>query len=208
MQKKYWKKYYKSHNIPLEPSLFAKFVLNNHIQRNSSLFEMGCGNGRDAIFFAMNDINVLAIDQCEEEISFLSEINKHANLKFKSDDFTCLGDIGIFDNIYSRFALHSVSEAGENKTIDWTYKHLNVGGKILIEARGQKNELYKIGQPVEGEPDAFFYNNHYRRFINLDELSEKLKKKGFEIASAEEKFGFAPFKGIDQVFMRIIAIKK
>ena len=138
----------------------------------------------------------------------LSKINKRANLKFKSGDFTCLGNIGIFDSIYSRFTLHSIPEAGENKTIDWTYKYLNVGGKMLIEARGQKNELYRLGQPVEDEPNAFIYNNHYRRFINLDELSEKLKKKGFEIVSNEEKSGFAPFEGTDQVFMRIIALKK
>jgi len=207
MEKEYWENYYKLQNVTLQPSLFAKFALKNHVKTGSSLIELGCGNGRDAKFFAANIIDVLAVDQCEDEISFLSKKNNYNNLKFKCGDFTCLGDIGLFDNIYSRFTLHSISEKEESQVIEWAYNHLNGGGMLLIEARGQKNELFKLGQSVPGDPSAYIYDNHYRRFINIEKIWEKLKMKRFEIISAEEKSGFAPFGGSDHVFIRIIASK-
>ncbi len=37
-----------------------------------SLLELGCGNGRDALFFAKNKIQTTAIDQVSEEISYLA----------------------------------------------------------------------------------------------------------------------------------------
>lgn len=208
MEKEYWENYYKSKSITSQPSLFAKFVLKNHIRSQSSLIEFGCGNGRDAKFFAENSINVLAVDQCEKEISYLAQENNHNNLKFNCDDFTSLNCIDSFDNIYSRFTLHSIKEKEEDAVIEWAHEHLNLGGKLLIEARGQKNELFKLGVPVLGEPNAYIFEDHFRRFINMGEFCKKLEAVGFEIILAEEKSGFAPFKDTDYIFIRIIAVKK
>lgn len=207
MEKEYWEKYYKLQHVSSQPSLFAKFVLRNYIRYKSSLIEFGCGNGRDAKFFAISNINVLAVDQCIEEILLLTQKNNIKNLKFSSADFTRLGDIGFFDFVYSRFTLHSIKEKYEEGVIKWSYDHLNLGGKFLIEVRGQKNEFFKLGRLVSGEPNAYIYEGHYRRFINKDELCKKLKKNGFKITLAKEKSGFAPFRGTDQIFMRIIAKK-
>lgn len=208
MEKEYWENYYKSQDAILKPSLFAQFVLKNYLKSQSSLIELGCGNGRDAVFFTLNNINVLAIDQCEKEISLLSKKNNYTNLKFICDDFTCLGDIGFFDNIYSRFTLHSIKEREEDRVIEWAYNHLNLEGKILIEARGQKNELFEMGEQVPGESNAYIYEDHYRRFINIDEICKKLEMNNFKIILAEEKAGFSPLKDTDYIFVRIVAIKK
>ncbi len=208
MEKTYWDNYYNSNIAVSQPSLFAQFVLKEYVKERSSLLEIGCGNGRDAIFFALNNINVLAVDQCDREILLLSENNHLKNLKFNSDDFTNLGEIGFFDNIYSRLTLHSIKKDEEDRVIKWSFNHLNLNGKILIEARGLKNELFQLGEKVKGEENAFIYENHYRRFINIDGLRSKLENSGFTIISVEEKSGFAPFKETDYVFIRIIAVKK
>lgn len=63
-----------------------------------SLLELGCGNGRDALFFAKNKIQTTAIDQVADEISYLA---KHcatttkgiANPHFIAVDFTNLSAI-------------------------------------------------------------------------------------------------------------------
>lgn len=63
-----------------------------------SLLELGCGNGRDALFFAKNKIQTTAIDQVADEISYLA---KHcatttkgiANPHFIAGDFTNLSTI-------------------------------------------------------------------------------------------------------------------
>lgn len=208
MDKEYWKKYYKHQGAPLESSLFAQFVLDNHLRGEHSLIELGCGNGRDSIFFASHGIDVLAVDQCDEEINLLAEKNNISNLKFCNKDFTRLEKLGEFDYVYSRFTLHSVTDKEEDAVINWSYDNLKKGGKILIEARGKKNELYKLGEPVPNQPDAFILDNHYRRFIDINKLSEKLKSKGFEIITKEESSGFAPFKDTDYQFIRVIAAKK
>lgn len=208
MDKKYWEGYYKSGEVPEEPSLFARFVLEEgYIKEEDSLLELGCGNGRDSVFFARNNLQVLAIDQCKEEIIALLKKYSADNLNFLCDDFTRLGEIGIFDNIYSRFTMHSITETEEERVLDWVYKHLNKRGNFLIEARGHKNELYSLGEAVPGDFDAFVFEGHYRRFIDLEKFEEKLKTKGFRIISAEEKQGFAPYKETDYFFIRVLAQK-
>ncbi len=207
MDKTYWEKYYNLHNLTSQPSLFAMFVLENHLKKGDSLIEFGCGNGRDSVFFAHNDIDVLAIDQCENEISLLSKQNSNPKLKFQQGDFTNLGDVGMFDAIYSRFTIHSVKEEEETRAIGWSYQHLNENGKLLIEVRGKKNELYKLGEAVTGESDAYIYEDHYRRFVDMDALCQKITKTGLKIISAEEKSGFSPFKDTDYTFIRIVASK-
>jgi len=207
MDKKYWTKYYKLQDAPEKPSLFAKFVLENYIKDNESLIELGCGNGRDSLFFARNEVNVIAIDQCKNEILLLSKKSNLKNLKFICDDFTKLHDGTLFDNIYSRFTLHSISESEEDYVINWAYKNLKKGGRFFIEVRGQQNELYGLGKPVENQKDAYVYEGHYRRFIDINNFKNKLKKVGFGIFFAKENSGFAPFIGTDYKFIRIVAIK-
>jgi tellurite methyltransferase len=208
MDKKYWQEYYSNKNTPQQPSLFAMFVLENLIKENESLIELGCGNGRDSLYFSRHGVNVTAIDQCENEISLLSKNNSQDNPHFRIDDFTKLEIDKIFNHVYSRFTLHSINENQENDVIIWSYNHLQKNGLLLIEARGKKNELYKLGEPVKGERDAYIYEGHYRRFIDINILKNKLLKVGFEIKFAEEKKGFAPFEKTNYNFIRIIALKK
>ena len=208
MDKKYWENYYKSHPLAEHPSLFAKYVLAHHLVEGETLIELGCGNGRDAVFFARHKIDVLAVDQCEGELAALAQKNDLSNLKFKCADFTSLGDIGSFDYIYSRFTLHVISEEQEDRVIKWAHDHLNKGGKFFIEARGHKNELHKLGEKVPNEDHAYIYDNHYRRFIPIDALQEKLEKNGFKIIQSEEKTGFAPFGDTDYHFIRKVAVKR
>lgn len=207
MDKKYWKNYYEKQKAPVQASLFAQHILENYVKENDSLIELGCGNGRDSAFFALHGVNVVAIDQCENEIFTLSVNNKLKNIKFICDDFTKLGEIGSFDSVYSRFTLHSITEKEENDTIKWAYEHLKKNGKLLVEARGKKNELYKLGIPIDGEKDVYVYEEHSRRFVDIDNLCDKLTKMGFNLVSAEEKASFAPFGDTNYVFMRIVALK-
>jgi tellurite methyltransferase len=204
----YWETYYAMQNRELKPSLFAKFVIEKIISKHSSLIDLGCGNGRDSIYFANNGLNVLGVDQCNEEIQFLNQLHAHVeNLNFLLSDFCELDNNKQFDIIYSRFTLHSITKKQEKKVLLWAYQNLNNYGKLCIEVRGQKNEIYGKGEPVEDEKDAFILNDHYRRFINFENFCKQLKEIGFLLEYAEEKKGFAPFKDTDETFIRIIAQK-
>lgn len=203
----YWEGYYKSGVAPETPSLFAKYVLDNYAESGDSLIELGCGNGRDARFFAANGVGVVAIDQCAEEIDILVGTNgQHPNLTFKTGDFTNLKDDGgKYDLIYSRFTLHSVTAEAQQRTLEWCKSNLAVGGKLCIETRGQKNEIYAKGEPVLGEKDAFVFEDHYRRFVDFDGFRDDIVNVGLSIIEAEESTGFAPFQDTDYHFIRAIA---
>lgn len=205
----YWTDYYRSGAVPEEPSLFAQYVLQNYVQEGDRLIELGCGNGRDARFFAANGVGVIAVDQCSAEIEELAKSNgTHENLHFKVADFTDMPDSeDPYDAVYSRFTLHSVTAEGQKNAIAWSYRNLAPGGRLCIETRGQKNELFQKGKPVDGEADAFIYNDHYRRFVEFDDFTKQIVDSGFELVEAVEDIGFAPFEDTNYHFIRAIAKK-
>ncbi|MBU0711496.1 class I SAM-dependent methyltransferase [bacterium] len=209
MNKNYWESLYLRQNADLKPSLFAKYIADNFFKEGKSLIELGCGNGRDAIFFANEGIDVLAIDQCENEIEFLkNRFSNPKNVRFLCGDFTNLDNNESFDIIYSRFTLHSITEKEERKTLIWSFTNLNPNGILCVEVRGHGNEIFGKGEPVIGEKNAYIYDEHYRRFLNFNNFCKNLSDIGFFIDYAEEAKGFAPYKGEDQTFIRVIARKK
>lgn len=208
MDKNYWKNIYSKQSEGEQPSLFAKYIVETIDIENKSIIELGCGNGRDAIYFANANAHVTAIDQCDNIIELLNHrFQKIDNLCFKCEDFTRLDSNSKYDIIYSRFTLHSISKEQEKDVINWSYRNLNPNGKLCIEVRGQKNEIYQVGTPVEGEPDAFILNDHYRRFIHFETLCIELEKLGFRLDFAKEQKGFAPYNGTDETYIRVIATK-
>ncbi len=85
------------------------------------------------------------------------------------------------------------------------YHSLKIGGYLYIEARSIHDKLYGMGDKVGN--NAFIYNNHYRRFLEIDSLKEQVKKFGFEVIEAVENTGFAPFGDDDPQIIRLIARK-
>lgn len=208
MDKNYWEQFYSKQNAEFAPSLFAEYVVKNVAITGKDFVELGCGNGRDATFFAQNGYTVLAIDQCSSEILLLqNRYSNCENLKFECADFTNLQQCAEYDVVYSRFTLHSISKEEQNRVVDWAYSSLKKNGVFCVEVRGQKNEIYKVGDAVANEKDAYVLNNHYRRFLNFDEFKNELISKGFSLDFAQEDKGFAPFNGTDETFIRVIARK-
>lgn len=206
MDYKYWNEYYKKNIAPSEPSNFAKDIL-KYLESGKKLIELGCGNGRDAIFLSNNKIDVVAIDQCESSINNLKSSVSSDNIEFVADDFieTKLLERESFDYVYSRFTLHSISEEQENKLINRVYEALKKDGLLLIEVRSVKDEIFGLGKEIAR--NTYVYNNHSRRFVVLNELVEKLKSIGFEIDFVDENNNYAIYKELNPIVIRIIARK-
>lgn len=206
MDYKYWNEYYKKKVAPSEPSKFAEDIL-KYLESGKKLIELGCGNGRDAIFLSNNKINVTAIDQSESSINNLKSNASSDYINFVADDFieTKLLEAESFDYVYSRFTLHSISEEQENKLINRVYKALKKDGLLLIEVRSVKDEIFGLGEKIAR--NTYIYNNHCRRFVVLEELVEKLKTIGFEIDFVDEDNNYAIYKELNPIVIRIIARK-
>lgn len=208
--KKYWTEYYAKNSKPTTPSTFAQFILPK-LKKGKKLIELGCGNGRDSIYFAKNSINVIAIDQVQDEIDYLNNNHKEENIHFICDDFTNLVNSGSdlitdsdVDYIYSRFTFHAINEIKEDSTLDWIEKKLNKKGYFFLEARSVKDPMYNQGKALS-ETENF--TDHYRRFMDLDNIISKLESRNFEILFKIEDKDLAVYKDDNPYLIRIIAKK-
>ncbi len=211
MDRGYWDRFYnKPHHDIETPSTFALACL-KRIHPGETLFELGCGNGRDALFFGRSGVKVIACDQSDVVISHLiqraSEVAYQEPPEFICTDFSRLGND--FDRrvdvVYSRFTLHAVSAEEASSALAWASKVLKPGGRLFAEARSVKGSLYGVGEPCER--DAFVYQGHYRRFIRRDELHSELESLGFAIEEIVESDGLAVYGDDDPVVIRVTAKK-
>lgn len=209
MDKLYWESYYKKHVAPEDPSLFAQHVAEEYVGEGDKLIELGCGNGRDAEFLGSQGVEVTAVDQAASQVEELAANSKHPNVQYQAADFTSLDEQeGEYDAVYSRFTLHSVTSEEQHRVLEWAQRALKIGGYLCIEVRGQKNRLFGLGEPVEGQSDAFVYEDHYRRFLDREVLDQEIGKLGLKIVSSTEERGYAPFGDTDDYFIRHISRKE
>ena len=208
MYREHWDSFYAQPHADLaEPSPFARDSL-SHIAPGSTLFELGCGNGRDALFFARHGIRVIACDQSGVAIQALRAYLDGSNGFFGTPEFVqsrfrALDDRPGLDVVYSRFTLHAVDASEASDTLRWAHRNLRPGGTLLIEARTVHGDLYGVGEPAGR--DAFIHDGHYRRFIRPDELATELLDVGFEINDLTEGRGMALKGADDPVVVRVNA---
>ncbi len=210
--KEYWNEYYKKNSEPTPHSTFAEFIL-PYIENNKLLVELGCGNGRDSIYLSKK-VNVIGIDQINDEISYLNENFKNENMEFLTDDFTNLRNaVGYnkeilsknIDYVYSRFTFHSIDENKENNTLKWIESILPQGGMFFLEARSIKDPMFKKGKNLSENEN---FTNHYRRYIDLDKIINKLELLNFDIIFKIEDNNLAVYKDDNPYVIRIIAKKQ
>ena len=201
----YWNQYYKNRVCSEEPSPFAQYV-STLVEPGKRMVELGCGNGRDAVFFAGQGLRVTALDMSQEAIAQLQSRN------LDSAEFLCgafvKSDVhqpDSYDYAYSRFTIHSINRNQEQVLLGNLFRGLRPKGKLFIEVRGVNDPLFGKGRQVER--NAYFYDNHYRRFIVLDELAASLEQRGFLVEYAQERTGFAPYGNDDPPVIRIVAAK-
>ncbi|BFL40885.1 hypothetical protein K400107F7_25350 [Agathobaculum massiliense] len=159
------------------------------------------------MFFADIGLDVVAIDLSDAAIRMLQKLER-GNPHFICGDFIneSVHQSKSYDYAYSRFTIHAINSKQEQLLLRSMYRALKPGGKFFIEVRGIHDPLYGKGQ--QQERNAFFYNNHYRRFIVMDELVAALRKIGFRVEYAQERTGFAPYGNDDPPVIRIVAIRQ
>lgn len=199
----YWNQYYRNDVCSRQPSPFAQYVA-TLVEPGRRLVELGCGNGRDAVYLAAQGLQVTALDLSSVTIEHL-QAQGIANAEFICEDFVN-SDIhrpGSYDYAYSRFTIHSINKNQEQLLLQRVYGGLRPGGKLFIEVRSVKDPLFGKGRQLEH--NAFFYDNHYRRFIVLDELVAELESCGFLVEYAKDSTGFAPYGNEDPSVIRVVA---
>ncbi len=206
--RQYWNTYYSENaDIRLIPSDFAQSIA-KEMQAGQHVLELGCGNGRDSLFFLSRGMHVTAIDASDFAIEQLNR--KTANDRkamFICGDFVRNNTLYQmrYDIIYSRFTLHAIDDLQETELLKNIRQALVQNGRLCIEARTIHDELYGKGTRVG--PNSFIYNNHFRRFIDPDAFRKKLESAGYQVLFMEEGAGFSKTETSDPVLMRCIATR-
>jgi SAM-dependent methyltransferase len=190
MKHLYWNIFYNKFDLR-KPSLFARFVF-QRIKKNSSLLEVGCGNGRDTFYFLRNSIKCVAYD--------ISKVAINNNRKLFKNVFyvknICKKNKNLkkhyFNYIYARFFLHAINESEQKYFFLNSRKLLKKNGFLYLEFRTTKDNLFKKGKKISQYERI---TDHYRRFIDPPKLIKELKKYyNFKVVYCKSSTRFAIFK--------------
>lgn len=192
-------------NDELLPSSFAMYARTLLTDKERNVIIPGCGNGADALYFAGENYNVLAISDVEEDIKYLNQHHKHfKNIRFLFADHTqLLNESILYDMVYSRSILNRLSDEEQNQLLRWSYRHLKNGARLCIETSG------KITPALEDTTTAPQSKEKSRlRAIDFKALCTQLESLGFNLDFAKEEKLFSPHKSDEETLIRIVARKK
>ncbi len=148
--KAYDKRYRKTYEdgylweIPKPTSEVINIINKYKINKSDKILDLGCGEGRDALYLLDNGYNVLAVDYSINVISKCNELSNNKYIdKFKQFDIFEDEINTKFDFIYSIAVIHMfIDENHRRKFYKFIYEHLNKDGKALIIAMGDGVKEY------------------------------------------------------------------
>ena len=203
----YWNEFYGSRSaVPSVPSQFAVFAA-GEVPEGATIVDIGCGTGRDSLFFASVGHNVLGIDGSTSAID-RCETTAHQrglrNAKFlcSSVDASDLGEriaAAATDGpivVYARFFLHAIDEETEAAFLGMVAGLKNFA-MLAIEFRTDRD-----AQQAKVTP------SHYRRFIPPVAFLVRAQAAGFAPQYFTEGFGFAKFKQDDAHVARVLLTRE
>ncbi|MEH7244210.1 SAM-dependent methyltransferase [Bacillus thuringiensis] len=120
-------------------SYFEKKLLNP-----GKVLELGCGPGRNAIYFAENGCLVDAVDLSQESIQWATERSKekNVNVNFIHDNiFDLQMEKGTYDIVYDSGCFHHIAPHRRMSYINLVKKALKPGGYFAITCFVQGGEL-------------------------------------------------------------------
>jgi len=158
--------------------------------KKGKILDLGCGSGRHVI--NNPDIKFYGLDFSKEMIKFARENakNKKINAKFSVSNSRKLPfENNFFDAAIYIAALHCISlEKEREKSLDELYRVLKKNSQALITV-WSKNHIKLINHPKDATILWKKNTEELQRYYYLydkDELSELLKKTGFEVVSINE----------------------
>ncbi len=206
----YWNSYYS--NDPLirqqPPSQFAAFVA-AECAGFPLIVDVGCGNGRDTLFFAQLGHQTLGIDKSSAAIDQSAQkVLDRANAQDHA--FLCMNALSLPDAsdlverlsskkkvIYSRFFLHAITQEEQTAFLDFSFACMQADDMLALEFRTREDASR---EKVTG--------SHYRRYIDAEALADQLVQ---DYPGALEYFttgtGLAKFRSDDAHVARILVRK-
>ena len=206
--KEYWSQFYAGQHT-LSPTPFAR-SLAGELTESVQVLDIGCGNGRDSIFFAGLGHRVLGLDVAAPVIATNREVARQrqvSGVAFEELDLGarggldsvlkrllgCHGDLARPLAVYGRFFLHAITEEEETVVLAALAGNARSGDRCFFEFRTDKDR-----------PLLKRFGTHYRRFINLDDFLAKAREIGrLKCLYRTEGRGMASYRDEDPIVARV-----
>jgi SAM-dependent methyltransferase len=145
------------------------------------VLDLGCGNGRDAVYFADHGHRVVATDYSAVAIEQAGRRYTQDNLQFQVQDLTQPFPFpdGEFGVVYAHMSLHYFNHADTARIFTEIARVLRPGGQLLFKVKSTDDPLYGDGDQVE--PNVF-NRGGLRHFFDPNYINELLAASGLEIS--------------------------
>jgi|TARA_B100001971_G_C18174755_1_gene529268 SAM-dependent methyltransferase len=203
---KYWNKFYKKHTLIIKPSNFSQFIKKEFLKKKKikNILEIGCGNGRDTFYFSKYATKIVSIDNSQQAI-IKSKNNERMqkNIIFLKKNILSRFNVVVknFDLIYARFFLHTINSIEEDIFLNLLKKISNKKTIVALEFRTTKDKLFKKGKKISKNESI---TDHYRRFVEVSNFKNKLKKLNFKIIYFKQSVNLSNFKNDNPHLCRIV----
>lgn len=171
------------------------------------ILDLGCGRSSDAILFAQNDLEVVALDMAKNRmLTIRKEAEKQGvkNIRFVSQDIRKIDfPDNSFDIIYAHCSLHYFDDKTTSAIFKRLHKMLRQNGLLFVMCRSTNDPLCGKGEKVD--KNTYNLDGHLRHFFTKNYMEEKLSS--FKILELEEISFVYPGKKHKSFFIEAIAVK-
>ncbi len=169
------------------PSDFAKKCYEYFIQNNvKKILDLGCGQGRDAIFFSLNGLEIFAVDSSIVGIEGVQKINEKNNQLINAK---CIDakqglpfDNNYFDAIYSHM-FYNMNFT--NKELGFLFQESNrilkTKGLLCFSVRSDKDKLFGNGFKIDKDEEIYEIHGFQIRFFSIEQIKSLLLSFQFKM---------------------------
>lgn len=174
-QQKYWNEFFSDlGQVDLSGhSQFAEEVA-ALLPKKSKILELGCGLGRDAVYFAHQGFTVSATDFSPMVIAQNNQRNKQTNLTFSVCDISkslpFLGES--FNAVYANLSLHYFTDTVTKQVFENIQLVLRPQGLLCFQCKSVDDPLYGKGTRIE--KDVYYDEGKTRHFFSINYAKECL----------------------------------
>lgn len=168
-----------------EPSMFAQEFVERPPE-SSTILELGCGVGRDAMFFVSKGHDVLATDfsevVIEKDARAFQESGVHFQVLDMSQQFPFAD--AQFDAVYANLSIHYYLDVDTRKVVGEVARVLKPGGLFAFACKSVHDFHYGKGQEVE--KDVFVSAKGHVRHLFSQAYARDLMKEQFSVEFLDE----------------------